>query len=90
MIYVLSKNKKNITIFHLKFIIFTCVDNCSILHMRVIFMNLGLDPCQFSVSLYGLGGLSLHHRHLTSFDLAHKYEIKNSDIAYIDLGSNDA
>ena len=34
-IYVLSKNKKNITIFHLKIIIFTAVKNCCILHGRV-------------------------------------------------------
>ena len=34
-IYVLSKNKKNITIFHLKISIFTAVKNCSILHGRV-------------------------------------------------------
>ena len=31
-IYVLSKNKKNITIFHLTIIIFTAVKNHSILH----------------------------------------------------------
>ena len=30
-IYVLSKNKKNVTIFHLKIIIFTAVKYCSIL-----------------------------------------------------------
>ena len=52
--------------------------------------NLGLDPAQFTVSLYGLGGLSLHHRNLTSFDMAHKYDVMHSDIIYIDLGSNDA
>ena len=33
--YFLSKNKKNITIFHLKMIIFTAVKNHSILHGRV-------------------------------------------------------
>ena len=37
-IYVLSKNKKNITIFHLKIIIFTAVKNCSILHGHVFVM----------------------------------------------------
>ena len=37
-INVLSKNKKNITIFHLKIIFFTAVKNCSILHGRVFVM----------------------------------------------------
>ena len=43
-IYVLSKNKKNITIVHLKFIIFTAVKYCSIgiLHGHVCVMNWGL------------------------------------------------
>ena len=36
MIYVLSKNKKNITIFHLKIIIFTAMKNRRILHRHVI------------------------------------------------------
>ena len=34
-INVLSKNKKNITIFHLRIIVFRDVKNCSILHGRV-------------------------------------------------------
>ena len=34
-IYVLSKNKKNIKIFHLKVISFTVFKNCSILHGNV-------------------------------------------------------
>ena len=38
-IYVLSKNKKNITIFHLKIIFLTPVKNCSILHGRVFVMQ---------------------------------------------------
>ena len=33
-----SKNKKNITIFHLKIIDFTAVKYCSILHGRVFVM----------------------------------------------------
>ena len=39
-IYVLSKNKKNITIYHLKIIIFTAVKHCRmhVLHRRVIVM----------------------------------------------------
>ena len=37
-IYVLSKNTKNITIFHLKIIIFIAVKFCSILHGRVCVM----------------------------------------------------
>ena len=37
-IYVLSKNKKNITFFHLKMINFTAVKNCSILNGRVFIM----------------------------------------------------
>ena len=37
---VLSKNKKNITISHLKIIFFTAVKNCSILHGRVFVMNI--------------------------------------------------
>ena len=38
-INVLSKNKKNITIFHLKIIFFTAVKNCSVLHGRVFVMQ---------------------------------------------------
>ena len=38
-IYVLSKNMKNITIFHLKIIIFTTVKNCSISHNKACFRN---------------------------------------------------
>ena len=34
-IYVLSKNKKNVTFFHLKITIFTAVKYCSILHGHV-------------------------------------------------------
>ena len=29
------KNKKNVTIFHLKIFVFTAVENCSILHGHV-------------------------------------------------------
>ena len=36
----LSKNKKNITLFHLKFIIFKAVKNLSILHGRVFVLVL--------------------------------------------------
>ena len=36
----MSKNKKNITIFHLKSIIFTAVENRSILHGRVFEMKI--------------------------------------------------
>ena len=64
--------------------------NCQFVEAHPAHSNLGLDPCQFSVILYGLGGLSLQHRNLTTFDMAHKHEIRNSDIVYIDLGSNDA
>ena len=37
-IYVLSQNKKIITNFHLKIIIFTSVKNCCLLHGRVFVM----------------------------------------------------
>ena len=37
-IYILSKNKENITIFHLKIIIFTAVKYYSILYGRVFVM----------------------------------------------------
>ena len=40
MIYVLRKNKKNITIFHLKIIILKAVKYCCILHRRVIVMSI--------------------------------------------------
>ena len=40
LIYVLSKNKKNITIFYLKIIIFTALKYCSILHDPVFVMCL--------------------------------------------------
>ena len=39
-IYVLSKNKKIITIFHLQIIFFTAVQNCSILHGHVCVMGM--------------------------------------------------
>ena len=39
-IYVLSKIKKKINIFHLKIIFFTAVKNCTILHGRVFVMAL--------------------------------------------------
>ena len=53
-IYVLSKYKNNITIFHLKIFVFTTVKNCSILHRRVIGMkyteiDLGLRIESYSV-----------------------------------------
>ena len=38
IIYVLSKNKKNVTFFHLKITIFTAVKYCSILHGYVCVM----------------------------------------------------
>ena len=37
--YVLSKNKKKVTFFHLKLQVFTAMKNCSILHGRVIVMS---------------------------------------------------
>ena len=40
--YVLSKNKKNITFFHLKIANFTAVKNRNILHRRVFVMNLNI------------------------------------------------
>ena len=40
-IYVLSKNEKIITIFHLKITIFIAVKNPCILHRRVIVMDRG-------------------------------------------------
>ena len=39
MIYVLSKNNKNITIFHMKIIVLIAVKNCSILHRHVCIMS---------------------------------------------------
>ena len=47
---VLSKNKKNITIFNLKIIFFTAVKNCIILHGRVFVMNgnKSFDPITFN------------------------------------------
>ena len=36
---MLSKNKKNITFFHLKIIIFKAVKNCNILNRRVFVLN---------------------------------------------------
>ena len=37
--YVLSKNKKNVTFFHLKIQVFTPVKYCSILHGRVFIIG---------------------------------------------------
>ena len=48
-IYVLSKNKKTITIFHLKIIIFTAVKYCCILHGRVFVMA---KPSSFVTRAY--------------------------------------
>ena len=42
--YVLSKNKKNITIFHLKIIVFTAVKNRLILHGHVFVMYIIRKP----------------------------------------------
>ena len=39
-IYILSTNKKNITIFHMKIIVCTAVKNCCILHGHVCVMSL--------------------------------------------------
>ena len=43
-IYFLSKNKKNITFFYLKMIVFSDVKICSILHRYVIIM-VHTSPC---------------------------------------------
>ena len=48
MISVLSKNKKNIKIFHLKIIVFTAEKNCSILH-SVMFLCFRTDRSWQSV-----------------------------------------
>ena len=62
-INVLSKNKKNITFFHLKIIIFTAVKNRCILHGRVFVMfakfqgdshKLGQSDHSISVILFQL------------------------------------
>ena len=45
LIYVLSKNKKNSTIFHLKITTFTAVKYCSILHGHVCVMMSMESPC---------------------------------------------
>ena len=51
-IYVLSKNKKKIKIFHLKKNIFTAVKYCCILHGRVIVMlNLLLNVLSYPYHL---------------------------------------
>ena len=42
----LSKNKKNITIFHLKIIFFTAVKICSILHRHVFVMEMTQSTTQ--------------------------------------------
>ena len=49
-INVLSKNKKNITIFHLKIIVFTAVKNCSILHGRIFVMIIFLQKLKTGCS----------------------------------------
>ena len=41
-IMFLAKIRKNITIFHLKIIVFTAVKNCSILHGHVFVMPLNI------------------------------------------------
>ena len=52
--YVLSKNKKSINVFHLKIIIFTAVKNCSILHGRVcVMLRNNAEPDQTSRSDLG-------------------------------------
>ena len=50
-IYVLSKNKKNITIFHLKITILTAVNNRSILYDRVIEERRSLSSLHLMASI---------------------------------------
>ena len=56
MIYVLSKNKKNVTVLHLKNTIFTAVKNRSILHRRVIIIN--LPNLEFSLRKGAMSSMS--------------------------------
>ena len=63
-INVLIKNKKNITIFNLKIIIFKAVKNRSILHGRVFVMNIYGDfhiMSSFSASAAHSRKVGLHH-----------------------------
>ena len=55
---VLSKNKKNVTIFHLKIIVFTAVKNRSILHKRVIVICI-LSGGPFSIHVFILNYIGL-------------------------------
>ena len=69
-IYVLSKNKKNITIFHLKITIFTAFKNRCILHGRVFVMS-SIDNLIFrtNLKLYLLN--KIRKVHLTKFLIGH-------------------
>ena len=74
MIYVLSKNKKNITNFHLKIIIFRAVKYCSLLHMLVFVMaeyamesNLVVINIDFVVLIAGCGDYTLQFLCFASF-----------------------
>ena len=42
-----EQNKKNVTIFHLKIIIFTAVKNCCILYGHVFVMGCNREPFVF-------------------------------------------
>ena len=48
----MSKNKKNITVFHLKIIIFIAVKNCSILRRHVFVMIMPMGTAKWMISLY--------------------------------------
>ena len=52
--------------------------------------NLGRNPPQSTKRLYGLGGLSFHHRDLKSFGMSNRDDIEDSDILYLALDSNEA
>ena len=55
---VLSKNKKNVKIFHLKIIVFTAVKNRSILHKRIIVMCI-FSGGPFSIHVFILNYIGL-------------------------------
>ena len=58
-IYVLSKNKKNITVFSLENYDFDSRENCSVLHGHVFVMSTDTTCCV--VAGYSSGSVKQHH-----------------------------
>ena len=87
-----EQNRKNITLFHLKIIIFTAVKYYSILYGRVFVMGLEEDFRRIC-TIYGYGGRPGHVSQIPGtvlFHLAHgcftcKLELNDSGYGYVSM-----